>query len=428
MAKKKLRWMPLDNAAKIYPAARRPNWSNVFRLSATLSEEIDREVMQSALDVTVHRFPSIAVRLRRGVFWYYLQQLTEAPLIRDESSYPLVHMTKEETRKCALRVLIYRNRVAIELFHSLTDGNGALIFLKSLVAEYLEQKYGVKISAVHGVFDRSEEPTAEELEDSYQKYAAEIAAPRNEKSAWNPPGTPEVAGFLNLTCMQVNTKEVLAKAHEYRVSVTTFLCAAMIQALQDLQEDLVPNRKRRKPIKVLIPVNLRNLFESKSLRNFALYTIPEILPRIGRYEFEEICRAVQNHMGAEITQKQMGMKIAANVNSERFAIVKVMPLFIKNFVMKAVYDAVGERTSCMTLSNLGAIKLPEEMLPYVKRVDFVLGTQAITPCNCGVISLGDTMYINFVRNIRESQLEYRFFRVLQKLGLSVTVESNVRDE
>ena len=92
---KKLRWMPLDNAAKIYPAARRKKWSTVFRLSATLEKQIDKQVMQSALDVTVRRFPLICARLRRGVFWYYLQQLEKAPEIRDENSYPLTMMSKD---------------------------------------------------------------------------------------------------------------------------------------------------------------------------------------------------------------------------------------------------------------------------------------------------------------------------------------------
>ena len=136
----KLRWMRLDNAAKIYPAARRQNWSNVFRLSATLTEEVDRTVLQSALDVTVRRFPSIGARLRRGVFWYYLEQLTHAPSIKDECNYPLTRMSRDEVRQCAFRVIAYKKRIAVEIFHSLTDGNGALIFLKSLVAEYLQQK------------------------------------------------------------------------------------------------------------------------------------------------------------------------------------------------------------------------------------------------------------------------------------------------
>ena len=143
--KQPLRWVKLDNAAKIYPAARRKNWSNLFRQSVTLTENIDVRVLRNALDVTVKRFPSIAARLRKGALWYYLQQVESAPRISEEHSYPLVFMDREEMRKCAFRVIAYKNRIAVEYFHSLTDGNGALVFLKSLTAEYLEQKYRVSI-------------------------------------------------------------------------------------------------------------------------------------------------------------------------------------------------------------------------------------------------------------------------------------------
>jgi NRPS condensation-like uncharacterized protein len=164
----KLRWMRLDNAAKIYPAARSQNWSNVFRLSVTLKEDVDVAVLQSALDVTVRRFPSIAARLRRGVFWYYLQQISRVPSIRQEHSYPLANMSRDEIRRCAFRVIVYGKRIAVELFHSLTDGNGGLVFLKSLTAEYLSQKYGIHIPAEKGVLGRLEDPSDEEIEDSFQ--------------------------------------------------------------------------------------------------------------------------------------------------------------------------------------------------------------------------------------------------------------------
>ena len=150
-AKIPLRWVRLDNAAKIYPAARRRNWSNVFRESVTLHDDVDTDILKSALDVTVKRFPSIAARLRKGAFWYYLQQVEESPAIKDEYSYPLAYMSREEMRKCAFRVIVFHNRIAVEFFHSLTDGNGALIFLKNLVAEYLEQKYKISIPDEHGI-------------------------------------------------------------------------------------------------------------------------------------------------------------------------------------------------------------------------------------------------------------------------------------
>lgn len=424
---RKLRWLRLDNAAKIYPAARRQNWSNVFRLSATLKEPVDKKVLQSALDVTVRRFPSIAARLRRGVFWYYLQQLDHAPQIKEESSYPLTRMSRDEIRKCAFRVIVYDKRIAVELFHSLTDGNGALVFLKSLVAEYLQQKHNIRIPAEQGVKGRLESPSEAELEDSFQKYGGDVNASRKENTAWQMSGTPEEDGFLHVTCFQLPVKEALKKAHEYGVSLTVFLSAAMMMALQNLQEELVPRRKKRKPIKLLIPVNLRNLFPSKTLRNFAMYTTPELLPVLGHYDFEEILRIVQHQMGAQITPKQMSMKIATNVSSERIMAVKVMPLFIKNIVMKAIFDAVGECKSCLSMSNLGAIKLPEIMYDYVERMDFILGVQATAPYNCGCLSFGDRMYINIIRNIVEPDLERHFYRSLQQLGLPVLVESNNKE-
>ena len=424
----KLRWLKLDNAAKIYPAARRQSWSNVFRVSATLKEDVDREVLSSALDVTLRRFPSIAVKLKRGVFWYYLEQIDHLPEIMEESSYPLTQMKNKEMAHCAFRVIAYKKRIAVELFHSLTDGTGALVFLKSLTAEYIQQKYGEHIPAENGVLGRLEEPSNAELEDSFQKYSGRMTANRSEKTAWRIKGTPETAGFLNLTCFEMPVKEVLEKAHEYNVSLTTYLCAVMMMALQLMQKEKVRIRKKREPIKVLIPVNLRNLFPSKTLRNFALYTTPEILTKLGEYSFEEICSVIVHCMGAEITRKQMSMKIAANVNSERLMAVRVMPLFLKDIVMRAIFDAVGERKSCLSLSNLGNVKLPENMGKYIERMDFILGVQASAPYNCGVITYGEKMYVNFIRNIKEPELEYYFHKVLQDMGIEATVQTNRGEE
>ena len=422
--KKALRWVRLDNAAKIYPAARRKNWSNLFRQSVTLTENVDVQVLQSALDVTVKRFPSIAARLRKGAFWYYLQQVESAPQIREECSYPLVFMDREEMRRCAFRVIVHEDRIAVEFFHSLTDGTGAMIFLKSLTAEYLEQKYGISIPAEAGVLDRRQEPQEEELEDSFLKYAGNVAASRKDTNAWKMRGVPLPGGVLNLTCFRLPVKETLALAHNQGVSLTVFLSAVMMQALMNLQKEKERSFRKRKGIKLLIPVNLRQLFPSKTLRNFAMYTIPEIDPRLGEYTFAEICKVIQHKMGSEITPKHMSTVIATNVNDERNPLVRLIPLPVKNVVMKAIFDSVGERKSCLTLSNLGLVKVPQAMEPYIRRFDFILGVQAAAPYNCGVVSYGDTVYINFIRNTRDAELERHFHLVLRDMGVPVTVESN----
>ena len=422
--KKPLLWVRLDNAAKIYPAARRRNWTNVYRQSVTLFEEVDVTVLKSALRVTVKRFPSIAARLRRGLFWYYLQQVPSTPDIKEEYSYPLVYMTKEEARKCAFRVIAYKNRIAVEFFHALTDGSGALIFLKNLVAEYLEQRHGISIPFENGIVDRKQPPQNEELEDCFPKYAGKVLASRKDTNAWHMYGTPTKGGFQHMTCFKLPVKEALELAHQYNVTLTAFFSAVMMLALFNLQKEKNPNVKTQKLIKLLIPINLRQLFPSKTLRNFAMYTIPEIDPRLGDYTLEEICKIVHHKMGLEFTAKHMSSVIATNVHDEQNPLVRLIPLPLKNAVMKAIFDTVGERKACLALSNLGKIAIPKNMASYIQRFDFILGVQAAAPYNCGMLSYGDTLYINFIRDIQEAELERHFHAVLQQLGLPVTVESN----
>lgn len=233
-------------------------------------------------------------------------------------------------------------------------------------------------------------------------------------------------GYVNLVTMMLRVPEVKACAKEHGVTVTELLCAAMMQAIDHLQAEKVPARSRRKPVKVTVPVNLRGLFPSHTLRNFASYVNTEIDPRLGSYTFDEICQLVHHTMGLGNDAKMMRAKIATNVASEKSPVLRVMPLFVKNIAMKAAFNAVGECKACLCLSNLGVVQVPEVMRPYIERFDFVIGPQANAPHNCGVATWGDTVYVSCVRNIKEPELELHFYRVLHSLGLHVTVESNAR--
>lgn len=423
---KKLRWMSLDNAAKIYPAARRRNWTNVFRLSATLTEPVDLAVLKNALDITVRRFPSIAVRLKTGMFWYYIEEVPHAPEILEEKPYPLSRMVFDDIRKCALRVLTYKNRIAVEFFHALTDGNGGLVFLKTLLKEYLKEKYDADIPDGDGILNVLEEPSPEELEDSFLKYTGKVKSSRQDTTAYKLTGTKEKDGYVTNTTFIFDAPEIIRIAKEMKVTVTSFLSAALMMAALRIQEREVKNAKKRRPLKVLIPVNLRKMFDSRSLRNFVLYVTPGIDPRLGEYTLSEIASLVQSQMALQNTPKQMRAKIAKNVGDESSIIVKLMPLFIKNLVMKTVFNAVGEKKSCLTFSNLGVCKLPPEMEKYVTRMGFVLGVQANAPYNAGFITYKDKMYLNFVRNIKEPLLEKEFYEVIKALGIRPCVESNSR--
>lgn len=145
-----------------------------------------------------------------------------------------------------------------------------------------------------------------------------------------------------------------------------------------------------------------------------MYTIPELNPKLGEYSFSEICQIIQHKMGLEFTAKHMSQVIATNVNDERNPLVRLIPLPIKNAVMKAIFDSVGEKKSCLSLSNLGQVKLPDVMAAYIQRFDFILGVQAAAPYNCGMLSFGDTAYMNFIRNIQEPELERHVYTIHSK--------------
>lgn len=424
--KKNLRWMKLDNAAKIYPAARRRYWTNVFRLSVTFKDDIDASVLQNALNKTVKRFPSLAARFRTGLFWYYLEEIPVAPAVLPEEIYPLNRMTFQDIKKCAFRVLYYKNRMSVEIFHSMSDGNGGLIFVKTLAAEYVRLRYGEKVPCGDGIFDVNEEPSPEELEDSFGRYTSSVNPGWKEADAYQLKGTPEEDGFMHVVTGILSTDEVKALSKKYNTTVTVFLAAVMMQSIYEIQNERIRDPKKKKHVKVLIPVNLRKLLPSKTMRNFAQYITPEIDPRLGEFTFEEMISAIHHKLGLDLNAKTMSAKFTPNVRSEQMKLLRIMPLFIKNFAMKLVYNAVGEKKSSICMSNLGVVQLPEEMERHVERIDFVLGVQASSPCNCGLISYKGKLVVNFVRGIKESDLERKFFTTLRKMGAHVYIESNER--
>ena len=154
------KWMKLDNAAKIYPAAKRRNWKALFRLSATLTEEVEPAVLEEAQRSTLARFPSFALKLKRGMFWYYLEYNEGGPQVKPDGPYPCAPMDFKENGGFMFRVRYHGKRIAVEIFHVLTDGSGGLCFLKTLVAEYLRLKYGAGIPRDSEILDCSASPLA----------------------------------------------------------------------------------------------------------------------------------------------------------------------------------------------------------------------------------------------------------------------------
>ncbi len=415
-------WMPLDNAALIFPAIRRKNWSNLFRQSVTLTEAVDPALLQQAVNELMPRFPSFYLRLRRGVFWYYLEEVEAPPRVQEDYAYPLTFMTKKEMRRCCLRVFYYRNRIAVEFFHVLSDGGGAMVYLKTLAARYLTLRYGADIPPEEGVLDMAAPPDPAELEDSFQRYAADHAAYCPEAEAYRLPGKRELGCFFPLITGLIPAEVLHEKAKAHGCTVTVFLSAVMAESILAIQNQRLPKR-RQKPVKITIPVDLRRLFPSRTLRNFALTVNPGVDPRLGRYTLEEICRSFTHQLAAEITPQRMAGRIAENVEPQRNRLLKAVPILLKTPVMRAVYNRRGERLGCLNISNLGVQKLPAAMAPYVERMEFIIGVQYSYPNNCSVVTCNGITCVSMIRSTQSTELERRFFSRLVELGVPVSIES-----
>jgi len=418
-------WLRLDNAAKIFPASMRRGWSNVFRLSATLREPVSPAHLAKATRRACKRYPSVCVRLKRGLFWYYLEETSSPPVPKEEGCQPLYPMTRKEMGQCALRILYYENRIAVEFFHALTDGTGGMTFLKTLVLCYLEEHYGKEFPRGEGIPDPDSATTPEELEDAFLRYAGENAASRDSSSAFRLQGKPESDGFLHVTCATVPVKEMLTLARNKGVSLTALLSASFVYCIAKIQREKVSSQ-REKAVRVQIPVNLRRFFPSSTVRNFVAVVNVGLEKGETDADFDEILSRVHHQMALLITPRNLKATFTANVKSEKGMAIRLVPLFLKNIVMRAVFDRVGESSACLCLSNLGQVILPCEMAEQVTRFDFIIGPQAMAPYNCGVVSYGEHLRISVVRNTREPELERALFPFLSSLGLDLTLESNER--
>jgi NRPS condensation-like uncharacterized protein len=344
----------------------------------------------------------------------------------DEKPYPLSRMTPKDLRKCAFRVLVYKNRLAVEFFHSLTDGTGGLNFTKTLTAEYIYQKYGVKVPAGNGIYDRLEDPSPEEMEDSFLRSAGDYPAARKDPDVFKIMGKREVDGFRTNTTFIMDSDFVRAEAKKRGVTVNVYLTAMLTEATIRVQEKRVMNPAKYRPVRIFVPVNLRKMFSSSTLRNFIGYAYVGVDPKFGKYSFDDLCYIISGQMKEQMTKERQAAIIRKNVDDESSLLIRTVPLFIKNIVIKTVYDHSGENKTCFSFSNLGAVNMPEEFSRYVKRMDFVIGPQSASPYNVSALSYGGKLYLNVVRNSREPAFERMIYQLLREMDVPHTVESNTR--
>lgn len=419
-------WFKLDLSAIVYPTLQRKDFSSVYRLSVVLKEPIDPVLLQKALDQTLTRFPTYKTTIRRGLFWRYLEpNHRPGPFVQPDIKNPCMPMPFKAGNRYLLRVYYHDCRIALEAHHSLGDGTGCMHVLQTLTAVYLTLK-GHPITPSGFVLDINESPDPSEWEDAYMKYAnAQVRPPRIGEKTYRVRGTKASFYTFNIIDGILSVKEVMAAAAKYQATITEYLNAVLLYAL--LQKQLCEWHHRLRPVKIAMPVNLRRFFPSKTLRNFITMIYPGIDPRLGDYSFEEIIQHVHNYMRYSINEKFLRGDITTNASTQRNPFIRVVPLFIKDIVVRTFYTKIQDRNSSAGLTNMGALKVPDDMVPYIERFDIYMGQPFSNRTNCAIISFGDVLTINFASSIIETEVERLFFHKLVQDGIHVKIESN-RDE
>ena len=422
-------WYKLDLSAIVYPTLQRRDFSSVYRLSVLLKEPVQPELLQKALDRTLPRFPTYKAAIRKGLFWRYLEPNNRpGPFVQPDIKNPCMPMPFKANNRYLIRVYYYQNRISLEAHHSLGDGTGGMCVLQTMTAEYL-RLLGHEIPCGGFVLNLNEKPDPGELEDAYMRYAnSKVRPPRPGEKTYRVRGTKEPFYTLNIIDGIMSVKQVMQVAKKYDASITEYLNAVLLYALLQKQES--DFHFGLKPVKIAMPVNLRRFFPSKTLRNFITMIYPGVDPRLGDYTFEEIVSQVHHYMRYYINEKFLRGDITTNAATQKNPLIRVVPLFIKDMVVRTFYTKVQDKNSSAGLTNMGALKVPEEMKPYIERFDIYMGQPFSSRTNCAIISFEDTLTINFASSIIEADVERYFFRKLVQDGIHVKIESNreIREE
>ena len=415
-------WLNLDNAALIYPAIGSTEWNSVFRLSAIISEKVNCDLLEQALRDTLKRYPFFNVSLCDGLFWHYFQTLSTAPKVELETNYPCRPFTFNRKNQI-FRVLYLDNKISFETFHSLTDGGGAMRFFNTLLARYFELT-GVKYKNL-GDFDLNvrDLPVEEESEDAFHRFANNgKCKPRKETTAYAIKGALENPNILNVVLGSVDINALKACAKTYGATVNEFLSAVYLSVM--IAEKHHSNTKNRHPVKLSVPVSLRRFYPTKTMRNFSQYLnyeVPTDRENASFSELIEIIKAQSKNINIDYFQQMFN----ANIRSERNFFVRILPLAVKDPILKFVYNRVGERLFTSTLSNLGICKLPAELDDKILNYHFILGATKLNRINLTAVTFKDKCCLTFSTRLSERRVIREFFKMLTSFNLNVEIISNV---
>ena len=398
-------WRKLDNAALAFPLVTGENDTRVFRFYCQLKEEVDSDILQQALDRTMEKYPLFQAVLRKGLFWFYLEHSDIRALVKPETEPPCSRLYIPDKKSLLFQVSYYKERINFEVFHALTDGTGAMHFLQELVQNYLILAHPKENFSEIG----SEKKTGRGniAEDSFsQYYSSDIPKNREKKkAAVKLKGEKLVHSDMHISEVVLSVKEVHQKARSYGVSITVLLTAVMLCSIREE----IPKNQQKRPVTLMIPVNLRNYFPSQSMTNFfgwieVGYTFSDTTT------FEEVLADVKRQFEQELEKDKIAMHMNDYVRIEKNIFVRAVPLEIKKYFLM-IGANLGSRSITAVYSNIGIIRLPEEYREYIRHFGIFASTNSLQMCSC---SYGDEMVLGFTSKIPDDSIQRNFRRMLSE--------------
>ncbi len=315
-------------------------------------------------------------------------------------------MNESDIKKSAIKVLYTGNKISFEFFHAVTDGYGAGVFLKALIAEYLYLTHSLTLPASSDIISPQKSGNALEITDRYLEIVGPKTKMKNLSESFTFSGKREAN--LSVTTLTYKTSKLISCARKYGVTLTSLLAGVLNSAINSLQTE-----ESNLEIRFSVPVNLRNLFHLDTMRNFSA-PITLYSGKPGDLSFSSLIASFDEQLKTSVTQAKLSALVTAYVKTARNKLLAILPLGFKKWVVRTFFG-LFKNGNTMTISNLGVFDLPQNILPFVKDCYFILSPKPATPYSCSVLSLGNALTISFTRSIKDQGLEERVRLLIDEL-------------
>lgn len=414
-------WSRLDNAAKIFPPTSSDGDTKVFRFICELYEPVDPAVLQTALEKTMVRFPFYRSVLKKGFFWYYFEDTALRPFASEESGRPCAPLYNADRPGLLFRVCYYKMRINLEVYHALADGMGAVNFLRTLVYFYLAERYPECADEKFQLNDSDPAPD-QVCQDAFRQYydTDRSAAREAEARAYRLRGARLPGSQIGVVEGILSAQSLLENAHRMGISLTEFLTAVLLCAIQDGMSV----RERRLPAVITVPVDLRHFFRTRTARNFfGLIHVCHSFSKSGD-SLPDLAEDVRKSFAEQLVPGNMQAIVNRYSALENNLFIRAIPLGIKIPCLKLA-GQWAERGETASISNLGRIPMPPKVSSHIRLFSILFSTKHPQLCLC---SFEDTLAVTYSSRLESTDIPRCFFRKLADLGMEIRIHSNLEQE